>query len=188
MRLVSLMLPWALKQYIACGCRARCSNSNFGPLDFSSSLGECTVVLSFFFFFSSFSSRPSSPATRLLASLEPLYAFPGYLLYTFRNLQWPTWRSQYVAVTSMEPTMTFRYTLLQFVSAPQRPPRSATNLFIVIVFFASIFGAGFPVVAKKVKWMKIPPPVFFFCKHFGTGVLIATAFVHVSIPAIGTYA
>jgi hypothetical protein len=51
----------------------------------------------------------------------------------------------------------------------------------VIVFFASIFGAGFPVVAKKVKWMKIPPKVFFFCKHFGTGVLIATAFVHVSV-------
>jgi hypothetical protein len=28
--------------------------------------------------------------------------------------------------------------------------------------------------------MKIPPKIFFFCKHFGTGVLIATAFVHVS--------
>jgi solute carrier family 39 (zinc transporter), member 1/2/3 len=34
------------------------------------------------------------------------------------------------------------------------------------------------VVAKKVKWMKIPPKLFFFTKHFGTGVLIATAFVH----------
>jgi hypothetical protein len=34
-------------------------------------------------------------------------------------------------------------------------------------------------VAKRVKWMKIPPKIFFFCKHFGTGVLIATAFVHV---------
>ncbi|CAN9383919.1 Fe transport protein 3 [Alternaria alternata] len=49
---------------------------------------------------------------------------------------------------------------------------------VFIVFIASIFGAGFPVVAKKIKWMKIPPKVFFFCKHFGTGVLIATAFVH----------
>jgi hypothetical protein len=43
-------------------------------------------------------------------------------------------------------------------------------------------GAGFPVVAKKVKWIRIPPKVFFACKHFGTGVLIATAFVHVSHP------
>lgn len=49
---------------------------------------------------------------------------------------------------------------------------------VFIVFFASIGGCGFPVLAKKVKWMKIPPKIFFFCKHFGTGVLIATAFVH----------
>lgn len=49
-----------------------------------------------------------------------------------------------------------------------------------MVLAASIFGAGFPVVAKKVKWVKVPTSVFFACKHFGTGVLIATAFVHVS--------
>src|SRR5262245_20656464 len=28
-------------------------------------------------------------------------------------------------------------------------------------------GAGFPVVAKKAKWLRIPPRVFFACKHFG---------------------
>ncbi|KAF2744562.1 Zinc/iron permease [Sporormia fimetaria CBS 119925] len=49
---------------------------------------------------------------------------------------------------------------------------------IFIVFAASALGCGFPVVAKKVKSLRIPPKVFFFCKHFGTGVLIATAFVH----------
>jgi Trk-type K+ transport system membrane component len=59
-----------------------------------------------------------------------------------------------------------------------------TNATTVIVFFASIGGCGFPVVAKKVKWMKIPPKIFFFCKHFGTGVLIATAFVHVSTLSV----
>ena len=48
-----------------------------------------------------------------------------------------------------------------------------------MVLAASIFGAGFPVVAKKVKWVKVPARTFFICKHFGTGVLIATAFVHV---------
>jgi hypothetical protein len=53
-----------------------------------------------------------------------------------------------------------------------------------LVLAASIFGAGFPVVAKKVKWVKVPAKTFFLCKHFGTGVLIATAFVHVSdLPA-----
>ncbi|EQL03096.1 hypothetical protein G6O67_006606 [Ophiocordyceps sinensis] len=50
------------------------------------------------------------------------------------------------------------------------------GLFLLLA--ASCLGCGFPVVAKKVKWMKIPPNVFFACKHFGTGVLIATAFVH----------
>ncbi|KAF2710814.1 Zinc/iron permease [Pleomassaria siparia CBS 279.74] len=49
---------------------------------------------------------------------------------------------------------------------------------VFIVFVASIGGCGFPVVAKKLTWMHIPPKVFFFTKHFGTGVLIATAFVH----------
>ncbi|KAF2129073.1 Zinc/iron permease, partial [Dothidotthia symphoricarpi CBS 119687] len=49
---------------------------------------------------------------------------------------------------------------------------------IFIVFLASITGAGFPVFARRAKWMKIPLKVFFVCKHFGTGVLIATAFVH----------
>ncbi|KAK1994205.1 ZIP zinc transporter [Colletotrichum falcatum] len=57
------------------------------------------------------------------------------------------------------------------------------GLFLVLAF--SIFGAGFPVMAKKVKWLKVPPKVFFACKHFGTGVLIATAFVHLLPTAFG---
>lgn len=55
-------------------------------------------------------------------------------------------------------------------------PLHVGALFMVLA--ASIFGCGFPVVAKKVKWLKVPQKVFFACKHFGTGVLIATAFVH----------
>lgn len=80
----------------------------------------------------------------------------------------------------MAPTTTSLCTWPQFVGDTNSPLFSITNVWIVIVFLASIGGCGFPVVAKKVKWMKIPPKVFFFCKHFGTGVLIATAFVHVS--------
>ncbi|KAH6688261.1 zinc-regulated transporter 2 [Plectosphaerella plurivora] len=55
-------------------------------------------------------------------------------------------------------------------------PLHVAALFIVLI--ASAMGCGFPVVAKKVKWLKVPPKVFFACKHFGTGVLVATAFVH----------
>lgn len=50
-----------------------------------------------------------------------------------------------------------------------------------MVMGASLFGAGFPVAAKKLPWLKVPKRAFFICKHFGTGVLVATAFVHVSI-------
>ncbi|KAJ4319631.1 hypothetical protein N0V84_006267 [Fusarium piperis] len=46
--------------------------------------------------------------------------------------------------------------------------------------------AGFPVAAKKLPWLKIPPRVFFACKHFGTGVLVATAFVHLLPTAFGS--
>ncbi|KAI0129413.1 zinc-regulated transporter 2 [Xylariales sp. AK1849] len=49
---------------------------------------------------------------------------------------------------------------------------------LFLVLFASCLGAGFPVAAKKLSWLKVPQKVFFACKHFGTGVLIATAFVH----------
>ncbi|KAI1848936.1 hypothetical protein JX265_001267 [Neoarthrinium moseri] len=55
-------------------------------------------------------------------------------------------------------------------------PLHVAGLFLVLG--ASILGAGFPVAAKKIKWLKVPERVFFACKHFGTGVLIATAFVH----------
>ncbi|KAK6083472.1 fe(2+) transport protein 3 [Seiridium cupressi] len=60
----------------------------------------------------------------------------------------------------------------------------AVGLFLVMG--ASIFGAGFPVAAKKITWLKVPEKVFFACKHFGTGVLIATAFVHLLPTAFGS--
>ncbi|KAI1124727.1 Fe transport protein 3 [Nemania abortiva] len=52
------------------------------------------------------------------------------------------------------------------------------TLGLFLVLLASIFGAGFPVAAQKIKWLKVPTKIFFACKHFGTGVLVATAFVH----------
>ncbi|KAI0175178.1 zinc-regulated transporter 2 [Pestalotiopsis sp. NC0098] len=63
-------------------------------------------------------------------------------------------------------------------------PLHTVGLFLVMG--ASIFGAGFPVAAKKVRWLKVPEKVFFACKHFGTGVLIATAFVHLLPTAFGS--
>ncbi|RBR25062.1 uncharacterized protein FIESC28_02119 [Fusarium coffeatum] len=58
------------------------------------------------------------------------------------------------------------------------------GLFAVLT--VSCLGAGFPVAAKRIKWLKMPPKVFFACKHFGTGVLVATAFVHLLPTAFGS--
>ena len=44
----------------------------------------------------------------------------------------------------------------------------------------SIPGACFPVFAARHKGTKIPPSIFFVAKFFGSGVIIATAFIHVS--------
>ncbi|KAF4968627.1 hypothetical protein FSARC_4002 [Fusarium sarcochroum] len=58
------------------------------------------------------------------------------------------------------------------------------GLFSVLI--VSCLGAGFPVAAKRLTWLKLPPKVFFACKHFGTGVLVATAFVHLLPTAFGS--
>lgn len=49
---------------------------------------------------------------------------------------------------------------------------------VVIVWFVSTLACGFPILAKKLPGLRIPPRFFFAVRHFGTGVLIATAFVH----------
>jgi len=41
-------------------------------------------------------------------------------------------------------------------------------------------GATFPVFARRHKGLGIPDWTFFVAKYFGSGVIIATAFIHVS--------
>ena len=37
---------------------------------------------------------------------------------------------------------------------------------------------SFPSLSKRIKFLRIPSVVFFLGKHFGTGVILSTAFVH----------
>lgn len=77
--------------------------------------------------------------------------------------------------------------------APQRLPRRSTcgsgkaqpdydlslhvaGLFIIL--FVSGTGCAFPLLVRYFPKLRIPPTFLFGAKHFGTGVLIATAFVH----------
>ncbi|EIN04493.1 Zinc/iron permease [Punctularia strigosozonata HHB-11173 SS5] len=47
-----------------------------------------------------------------------------------------------------------------------------------IIFSISLFAVSFPTLSKKVSFLRIPKVVFFIGKHFGTGVILSTAFVH----------
>lgn len=45
---------------------------------------------------------------------------------------------------------------------------------ILIVSSAATF---FPVLAARVRWMRIPVYVYLFARYFGAGVIVATAFI-----------
>lgn len=49
---------------------------------------------------------------------------------------------------------------------------------LLIVLFASSMACAFPLLAVKFPALRIPGRFFFAVRHLGTGVLIATAFVH----------
>lgn len=49
---------------------------------------------------------------------------------------------------------------------------------LFIILFVSSTACAFPLVVVKAPRLRIPPNFLFSVRHFGTGVLIATAFVH----------
>ncbi|KAM3087285.1 low-affinity Zn(2+) transporter zrt2, variant 2 [Clarireedia jacksonii] len=54
---------------------------------------------------------------------------------------------------------------------------------IFVIGVGSMLGALLPIAAARTKRMKVPPLAFFITKYFGSGVIIATAFIHLLAPA-----
>ncbi|MCJ1301956.1 hypothetical protein MMC08_004757 [Hypocenomyce scalaris] len=54
---------------------------------------------------------------------------------------------------------------------------------IFVILIGSLFGAVFPVYANRHKGIGVPEWAFFIAKYFGSGVIIATAFIHLLAPA-----
>ncbi|KAL8661735.1 MAG: hypothetical protein Q9168_008355 [Polycauliona sp. 1 TL-2023] len=54
---------------------------------------------------------------------------------------------------------------------------------IFVILIGSLFGALFPVFAKYHKGVGVPERAFFIVKYFGSGIIIATAFIHLLAPA-----
>ncbi|KAI5895244.1 ZIP zinc/iron transport family [Schizophyllum commune H4-8] len=55
---------------------------------------------------------------------------------------------------------------------------------IFIILVGATGGALFPVLAKRSRWLKVPTSMFNFAKYFGSGVIIATAFIHLLAPGL----
>ncbi|KAJ0301003.1 hypothetical protein COL516b_008181 [Colletotrichum fioriniae] len=60
--------------------------------------------------------------------------------------------------------------------AAYNTPLHVGALFIILA--TSFLACAFPLIAKSIPGIRIPRPFFFAVRHFGTGVLLATAFVH----------
>ena len=54
---------------------------------------------------------------------------------------------------------------------------------VFVIWIGSSFGALFPVIAKQNPKLGVPEWSFFAAKFFGSGVIIATAFIHLLSPA-----
>ena len=54
---------------------------------------------------------------------------------------------------------------------------------IFVIWLGSSAGACFPIYAKRHKGLQVPGWTFFVAKYFGSGVIVATAFIHLLAPA-----
>ncbi|KAG9248954.1 Zinc/iron permease [Calycina marina] len=54
---------------------------------------------------------------------------------------------------------------------------------IFVIGFGSTLGALLPIAAARIKRFQVPATAFFVTKYFGSGVIIATAFIHLLSPA-----
>lgn len=56
-----------------------------------------------------------------------------------------------------------------------------SSIFVIMV--GSLFGAVLPIVLQRSSRLAVPKKAFFIAKYFGSGVIIATAFIHLLAPA-----
>lgn len=54
---------------------------------------------------------------------------------------------------------------------------------IFVIMVTSAFGAYFPILSSRYSFIRLPWWCFFGAKYFGSGVIVATAFIHLLEPA-----
>ncbi|KAI6018623.1 Zinc/iron permease [Pisolithus microcarpus] len=80
---------------------------------------------------------------------------------------------------SLSPSTSQLPALLTLSDTTEATRELRTNsLTILAIFLVSLCAASFPALSKRVSFLRIPRVVFFIGKHFGTGVILSTAFTH----------
>ncbi|KAF2814642.1 membrane zinc transporter [Mytilinidion resinicola] len=54
---------------------------------------------------------------------------------------------------------------------------------VFVILLGSLMGATFPVYAHRHRGLGVPDWAFFVTKYFGSGIIVATAFIHLLAPA-----
>ncbi|EMG49921.1 hypothetical protein G210_5129 [Candida maltosa Xu316] len=57
---------------------------------------------------------------------------------------------------------------------------------VFVIFALSSLGSMFPLVSRRYTKLQVPSWVFFICRYFGSGVILATGFIHLLADASET--
>ncbi|KAH9895843.1 Zinc/iron permease [Cubamyces lactineus] len=64
------------------------------------------------------------------------------------------------------------------MAAVEDTDRAARLLIMAVIFVVSLVAVSFPTITETYRSIRVPSVFFFVGKHFGTGVILSTAFVH----------
>ena len=101
---------------------------------------------------------------------------------------WEQWDPYNVTVSSnnTEPDDAWRVCVIQGVYFGENEYNGQLGGRISAVFvilITSLIATTFPVVSKRVKWLRIPELAYTIAKMFGSGVIVATAYIHLMDPS-----
>lgn len=101
---------------------------------------------------------------------------------------WKQWDPSEVTLTDETPDDVWKTCVLQgvyFGGNEYNGNLGARISSVFVILFVSTFLTMFPLISTKVKRLRIPLYAYLFAKYFGSGVIVATAFIHLMDPAYG---
>ncbi|SJM88450.1 probable Zinc-regulated transporter 1 [Zygosaccharomyces bailii] len=99
---------------------------------------------------------------------------------------WKQWNPDNVTIGNENVPDSWKYCTLQgvyFGGNEYNGSLGARISSIFVILGVSTACTLFPVVSKHVRWLRIHKYVYLFARSFGTGVIIATAYIHLMDPA-----